>query len=66
MGWSVNEAVAVSVGVGHAMAGRDCVVTMKVPGLYQACDAFTSVSYSGRFFICFENSSHRAYCFFVM
>ena len=44
VGWSVNEAVAVSVGVGHAMAGRDCVVTMKVPGLYQACDAFTSVS----------------------
>lgn len=23
---------------------RDCVVTMKIPGLYQACDAFTSVS----------------------
>ena len=44
VGWSVNEAVAVSVGVGHAMAGRDCVVTMKIPGLYQACDAFTSVS----------------------
>ena len=31
VGWSVNEAVAVSVGVGHAMAGRDCVVTMKIP-----------------------------------
>ena len=44
VGWSVNEAVAVSVGVGHAMAGRDCVVTMKIPGLYQACDAFTSVA----------------------
>lgn len=43
-GWSVNEAVALSVGVGHAMAGRDCVVTMKIPGLYQAADPFTSVA----------------------
>ena len=44
VGWSVNEAVAVAVGTGHAMAGRDCVVTMKIPGLYQACDAFTSIA----------------------
>ena len=44
VGWSVNEAVAAGVGLGHSLAGRDCVVTMKIPGLYQACDAFTSVS----------------------
>jgi indolepyruvate ferredoxin oxidoreductase alpha subunit len=40
--WSVNEAVASAVGVGHSMAGRDCVVTMKIPGLFQAGDIFTS------------------------
>ena len=42
VGWSVNEAVASAVGTGHTMAGRDCVVTMKIPGLYQAADAFTT------------------------
>ncbi len=40
--WSVNEAVASAVGVGHTLAGRDCVVTMKIPGLFQAGDIFTS------------------------
>jgi indolepyruvate ferredoxin oxidoreductase, alpha subunit len=40
--WSVNEAVASAVGHGHSMAGHDCVVTMKIPGLYQAGDIFTS------------------------
>jgi len=42
VGWSVNEAIASAVGQGHSMAGRDCVVTMKIPGLYQAGDAFTT------------------------
>jgi indolepyruvate ferredoxin oxidoreductase, alpha subunit len=42
VGWSVNEAVASAVGHGHSMAGRDCVITMKIPGLYQAGDIFTS------------------------
>ena len=42
VGWSVNEAVAASVGHGHTFAGRDCVVTMKIPGLFQAGDIFTS------------------------
>jgi indolepyruvate ferredoxin oxidoreductase alpha subunit len=42
VGWSVNEAVASAVGHGHSMAGRDCVVTMKIPGVYQAGDIFTS------------------------
>jgi indolepyruvate ferredoxin oxidoreductase, alpha subunit len=42
VGWSVNEAVASAVGHGHSIAGRDCVVTMKIPGLYQAGDIFTS------------------------
>ena len=42
VGWSVNEAVAAAVGQGHTLAGRDCVVTMKTPGLFQAADIFTS------------------------
>jgi len=44
VGWSVNEAVAAAVGFGHTLAGRDCVVTMKIPGLFQAGDIFTSGS----------------------
>jgi indolepyruvate ferredoxin oxidoreductase alpha subunit len=44
VGWSVSEAVASSVGVGHSIAGSDCVVTMKIPGLFQAADVFTSGS----------------------
>lgn len=42
VGWSVNEAVAAAMGHGHSLAGRDCVVTMKIPGLFQAGDIFTS------------------------
>jgi indolepyruvate ferredoxin oxidoreductase alpha subunit len=42
VGWSVNEAAAAAVGHGHTLAGRDCVVTMKIPGLFQAGDIFTS------------------------
>jgi len=42
VGWSVNEAVAAAVGHGHSVAGHDCVVTMKIPGLFQAADIFTS------------------------
>ncbi len=42
VGWSVNEAVAAGVGHGHTLAGRDCVVTMKIPGLFQAADIFSS------------------------
>ena len=45
VGWSVNEAVAVGVGLGHTLAGRDAVVTMKIPGLFQAADIFTSASF---------------------
>lgn len=45
VGWSVNEAVAVGVGLGHTLAGRDTVVTMKIPGLFQAGDVFTSSSF---------------------
>ena len=44
VGWSVNEAVAAGVGLGHTLAGDDCVVTMKIPGLYQAGDIFTSAA----------------------
>jgi len=48
VGWSVNEAVAVGVAVGHALAGFDVVVTMKIPGLFQAADAVsTSAFYNG-------------------
>ena len=42
VGWSINEAVSAGVGHGHSLAGRDCVVTMKIPGLFQAGDIFTS------------------------
>ncbi len=42
--WSVNEAVSAGVGHGHTLAGRDCVVTLKIPGLFQAADVVTSAS----------------------
>lgn len=45
VGWSVNEAVAVAVGHGHSLGGNDCVVTMKIPGLLQAGDTFTSAAF---------------------
>jgi indolepyruvate ferredoxin oxidoreductase alpha subunit len=45
VGWSVNEAVAAGVGLGHSLAGRDCVVTMKIPGLFQAGDIITSSAF---------------------
>ncbi|MFW5490212.1 MAG: 2-oxoacid:acceptor oxidoreductase family protein [Desulfovibrio sp.] len=45
VGWSVSEATAVGVGHGHSLAGRDCVVTMKIPGLMQAGDLVTSASF---------------------
>ncbi|MDP6755419.1 MAG: thiamine pyrophosphate-dependent enzyme, partial [Candidatus Marinimicrobia bacterium] len=45
VGWSVNEAVAVSTGVGHAIAGDDALVTMKIPGVFQAADAITTSSF---------------------
>ena len=48
VGWSVNEAVASAVGHGHTLAGRDCVVTMKTPGLFQAADIFTSGAFYSR------------------
>ena len=47
VGWSVSESVAAGVGIGHSIAGRDCVVTMKIPGLFQAGDIFTSGSVWG-------------------
>jgi indolepyruvate ferredoxin oxidoreductase alpha subunit len=45
VGWSVNEAVAVSTGLGHAMAGCDALVTMKIPGVFQAADAITTSAF---------------------
>lgn len=42
VGWSVNEAAAAAMGHGHSLGGNDCVVTMKIPGLFQAGDPFTS------------------------
>ncbi len=44
VGWSVNEAVAVATAFGNTMAGEDAVVTLKIPGLYQAGDVFTSAA----------------------
>lgn len=47
VGWSVNEAVAAGMALGASLAGKDAVVTMKIPGVYQAGDVFTSAaSYS--------------------
>ncbi|RLD26948.1 MAG: hypothetical protein DRI70_05020 [Bacteroidetes bacterium] len=49
VGWSVNEAVAISTGLGHAIAGFDALVTMKIPGVFQAADAITtSAFFSGK------------------
>ncbi len=47
--WSINEAVAVGVGLGYAVAGHDAVVTMKVPGLFQAADVVASAAFSKSF-----------------
>lgn len=44
VGWSVSEAVSVGVAHGYSLSGKDCVVTMKIPGLYQAGDPFTSLA----------------------
>ncbi len=44
VGWSVNEANAVAVGLGVTMAGADAVVTMKIPGLFQAADVVASAA----------------------
>ena len=44
VGWAVNEAVAAGMGVGASLAGKDAVVTMKIPGVFQAGDVFTSAS----------------------
>ena len=49
VGWSVNEAVATAVTVGHSVAGMDAVVTLKIPGLFQAGDTITtSAFYTGK------------------
>ena len=45
VGWSVNEAVAVSTALGHAIAGDDAVVTMKIPGVFQAADAISTTAF---------------------
>jgi indolepyruvate ferredoxin oxidoreductase, alpha subunit len=45
VGWSVNEAVAIGVAVGHSIAGSDTVVTMKIPGVFQAGDVITTSAF---------------------
>lgn len=45
VGWSVNEAVAVAVGVGRSIAGDDTLVTMKTPGALQAGDTITTSAF---------------------
>jgi indolepyruvate ferredoxin oxidoreductase alpha subunit len=45
VGWSVNEATAVSLCVGRAIAGYDSVVTMKIPGVFQAGDAISTSAF---------------------
>ncbi|WP_272700910.1 2-oxoacid:acceptor oxidoreductase family protein [Desulfovibrio sp. Fe33] len=45
VGWSVSEAASVSMAYGHSLAGKDCVSTMKIPGLFQAADPFSSSAF---------------------
>lgn len=45
VGWSVNEAVAVGIAVGHSAAGYDSVVTMKIPGVFQAGDVISTSAF---------------------
>jgi indolepyruvate ferredoxin oxidoreductase alpha subunit len=45
VGWSVNEAVAVGVAIGHSVAGYDSVVTMKIPGVFQAGDPISTSAF---------------------
>jgi indolepyruvate ferredoxin oxidoreductase alpha subunit len=45
VGWSVNEAVAVAVGFGRAIAGDDTLITMKTPGALQAGDTITTSAF---------------------
>lgn len=45
VGWSVNEAVATAVGIGHSVAGMDTMVTMKIPGVFQAGDTITTSAF---------------------
>ena len=45
VGWSVSEAVALGVAFGHSIAGSDTICTMKIPGLMQAGDVFTSIAW---------------------
>lgn len=44
VGWSVNEANGVAVGFGATMAGADALVTMKIPGLFQAGDVVATAA----------------------
>ncbi|MHB0874899.1 MAG: indolepyruvate ferredoxin oxidoreductase subunit alpha [Anaerolineae bacterium] len=45
--WSVNEKVALEVGVGAALVGARTIVTMKHVGLNVAADPFFAVAYTG-------------------
>ncbi len=45
--WSVNEKVALEIGIGSSIAGARTLVTMKHVGLNVAADPFMSVSYPG-------------------
>ncbi|MCK4764184.1 MAG: 2-oxoacid:acceptor oxidoreductase family protein [Candidatus Aminicenantes bacterium] len=45
VGWSVNEAVAVALSVGRAIAGFDTLVTMKIPGVFQAGDTISTSAF---------------------
>lgn len=58
VGWSVNEATAAGLGLGRSMAGQDTVVTMKIPGVFQAADVISS---SASF-----NSSRGALVYYVV
>jgi len=44
VGWSVNEATAVALAFGATMVGDDAVVTLKIPGLFQAADVVATTA----------------------
>jgi indolepyruvate ferredoxin oxidoreductase alpha subunit len=44
VGWSVNEANAVGLGFGCTLVGADALVTMKIPGLFQAADVVATLA----------------------
>ncbi len=43
--WSINEATATGAALGRTISGQDCLLTMNVPGVFQAADIISSSSF---------------------